>query len=115
MENKITGKVLHISGIETVGQNATEKQTIVVEETGQEYPQSVAIDALKDKVQQLAGISEGDEVTAHFNLKAREYNGRWFQNVNLWKVEKASGQKQAPLPQPTNNMVDDMQEDDLPF
>ena len=95
MENKITGKVLSISGIETVGQNATEKQTIVVEETGQEYPQSVTIDALNDKVQQLAGISEGDEVTAHFNLKAREYNGRWFQNVNLWKVEKLSASNES--------------------
>lgn len=90
MENKITGKVLHISGIETVGQNDTEKQTIVIEETGQEYPQSVAIDALNDKVQQLSGISEGDEVTAHFNLRVREGKDKWFQNVNLWKIEKQS-------------------------
>lgn len=114
MENKITGKVVHISAVETVGAKNTPKQTMVVEETGEKYPQSVAIDALKDGVEQLSGIKEGDELTAYFNLRSREYNGRWFQNVNLWKVEKSSAVKQQAEPvQPSQD--EDDGSDGLPF
>lgn len=113
MENKITGRVEYLSSVEKVGANDTLKQTIVIEETGQKYPQSVVIDALKDSVDQLKGLKVGDELTAYFNLRSREYNGRWYQNVNLWKVEKLDAGDNSPRqaePIPPGEL-----DDNLPF
>lgn len=88
MESKIKGKVVAITPVEQIGDKLTKKQTIVIEESTGEYPDSVAIEAYGDaKVEQLEGIKVGDEVTAYFNLKAREWKGRWFQGAGLWKIK----------------------------
>lgn len=30
----------------------------------------------------------GDEVTVHLDIDAREYNGKWYNQVRAWKVER---------------------------
>lgn len=42
-----------------------------------------------DKVQDLAKYQVGDKVKVSFNLKSREYNGRWYNDLQIWKIAPA--------------------------
>ena len=50
-----------------------------------------------DKVQDLAKYQVGDKVKVSFNLKSREYNGRWYNDLQIWKIAPAgAAQPVAP-------------------
>jgi hypothetical protein len=69
--------IVTLRGEETeVGQNATPKMTIVVEETyDKQYKDSLAVDFIgEEKVANARSVNVGDEVTVLYNTKASEYN-----------------------------------------
>jgi hypothetical protein len=74
-----------------------------------------------DKVADLDRYQVGDAVKVSFNLRAREYNGRWYNDVRLWKIAPAgqNAAQQPPVqqaPAPTlDDMPADIPENDLPF
>ena len=35
-------------------------------------------------------INVGDELTVSFDIDAHEYNGRWFNSLRAWRVQRAS-------------------------
>lgn len=50
-----------------------------------------------EKVQDLAKYQVGDKVKVSFNLKSREYNGRWYNDLQIWKIAPAgAAQTVAP-------------------
>lgn len=88
----------------------------------------------QDKVQELAKYQEGDRVKVSFNLKSREFNGRWYNDLQMWRLAPASaaaavsaaaapaaqpssapaGFPQAPAPT-LEDMPGESADDDLPF
>ena len=54
----------------------------------------------QDKVQDLGKYQVGDKVKVSFNLKSREYNGRWYNDLQIWKIAPAGAQPAAPAQQP---------------
>jgi hypothetical protein len=50
----------------------------------------------QDKVQELGKYQVGDKVKVSFNLRSREYNGRWYNDLQIWKLAPAG----APAVQP---------------
>jgi Domain of unknown function (DUF3127) len=82
------GKIIFKSGIETVGQNAMQKQAIVLEEvTDREIKGSILVEQLGDKVNMIAEYNIGDVIKVSLNTRAKEYNGRYYNSVGAWKVE----------------------------
>ena len=80
----------------------------------------------QDKVQDLDKYQVGDKVKVSFNLKSREYNGRWYNDLQIWKIAPAGAQPTAqpaapaqPAPQAPAPTLEDMPadtgEEDLPF
>lgn len=83
----------------------------------------------EEKVQDLARYQTGDKVKVSFNLKSREYNGRWYNDLQIWRIAPAGEQPapaarpaaQAPVyPQAPAPSLEDMPADsgpgeDLPF
>jgi hypothetical protein len=51
----------------------------------------------QEKVQELAKYQIGDKVKVSFNLKSREYNGRWYNDLQIWKIAPAGAQPAAPV------------------
>ena len=84
---EISGKVIVIGNTETVGQNGFTKRMLVVETTEQ-YPQKIAIDFVKDKTNVLENYKVNDSVNVSVNVRGSEYNGRYFVNLQGWKIEK---------------------------
>ena len=50
----------------------------------------------QDKVQELDKYQVGDRVKVSFNLKSREFNGRWYNDLQIWKIAPAGAQPAAP-------------------
>lgn len=66
--------------------------------TAEQYPSDVKFAALKEKSDQLNGIAEGDQVNVKFDVKGREYNDRYYVDLNAWRIEKM-GAEGAPAGQ----------------
>lgn len=82
------GKIIFIGAVETVGKNAIQKRSFVLEEkTDREYKGSILIDLVKDKVTLLDGYNVGDTVKVSLNSRASEYNWRWYNSLTAWKIE----------------------------
>jgi hypothetical protein len=73
----------------------------------------------EDKVRELEKYQVNDKVKVSFNLGSREYNGRWYTDVRVWRIEPAQPvQAVAPMPVPPMPTDEDMPAapiDDLPF
>ena len=52
----------------------------------------------QDKVQELDKYQVGDTVKVSFNLKSREYNGRWYNDLQIWRISPAGAAQSAPAP-----------------
>lgn len=81
--------VKFVWAIEEIGVNKIKKITIVVEEMQGQYPQSMAIDFLKDKTTIAETLKAWDVVNVSVNFRAQEgtdWTGRHFNSINGWKV-----------------------------
>ncbi len=118
----ITGKILQIMPITTGTSKAGKewvKQEFVIE-TQETYPKKVCISVMGDKTQELKKHVPGNEIKVSLNLESREYNGKWYTNVNAWRIEGSTGGASAstePDPFVENEMPSsgDASTDDLPF
>ena len=103
-------------------------------ETQEQYPKKMCFEVFgTDKLKEF-NIRNNDLIKVHFDITAREYNGKWYNSIRAWKVEhvnqdgSAAGatanqvaapapQAQAPQAQATQAAAPAAQEsyDDLPF
>ena len=110
---QIKGKV-HAILAEQKGVSAGGKEwakiDFVIEEVDGQYPKKVSFTAMGDKILPIVkSLSVGQLVEVHYNLDAREYNGKWFTNINAWRIDRYS--------EGISNKVEDVPvaESDLPF
>ena len=55
-------------------------------ETHEQYPKKLCFNVFgADKIAQF-NIQAGDELTVSFDINAREYNGRWYNDIRAWRV-----------------------------
>lgn len=105
----LSGKIIKVGETEQI-KDTFKKREIVIE-TDEKYPQSVPVEFVQDKTELLDGLNEGDSVAVSYNLRGREWNGRYYVNVQGWKIEKTGS---APEPV-TVDESDSGEDDDLPF
>jgi len=91
-ELKVRGVVTEILpeevGVSVAGKD-WKKQEFVIETEGQ-YPKNICFTLFGDKTDLLSTISHGMTVDVSFNVESREHNGRWFHNINAWKIISAN-------------------------
>ena len=74
------------------------RQTIVVDVAGFNGSyRKVALQASGNLIQNLEGAMIGDKVDISYQVTAREWNGKWYNNVDLYKVEFLEPQMQQPV------------------
>lgn len=126
LEGRIVRKEAKQSGQSARG--AWMKQDFILEYQDGNYPAEVCFTSFgNDKVAELDRYQVGDQVKVSFNLRAREFNGRWYNDVRVWRISpagqaaaQASGPslppviEQAPAPS-IEDMPLDSESEDLPF
>jgi len=112
----LTGKVKLIQDPKTFDSGFTKREMVVIVEDGK-YPQEINIEFVQDKVALLDTLQPGQAVTVTFDIRGREYNGRYFNNLQGWKIvtaedESTNSQEGLSPPYPTPS---DFGDDDIPF
>lgn len=98
---EITGKIIAAleprGGVSQRTGNSWKTQEFVIE-TNEQYPKRCVFNVFgEDKLQQY-NIEVGKEYTVSFDINAREWNGRWFNDVRAWNVVPATAAAQAMPP-----------------
>lgn len=110
---KIEGEITHILPVESGTSKAGKewkKQTFVIN-TGADFKPEVSFGLFGDeKIEMMEGYKEGQTVEVLFNISSNEWNGKWFQSIDCWKIQSVkAGSNNA-----SNNASNDSEED-VPF
>jgi hypothetical protein len=125
---EITGKIIAVMDKRS-GQSARTganwaTQDYVIETINEQYPKRCLFNVFgEDKINEF-NIQVGNVVTVSFDINAREYNGRWYNDIRAWRVVPYQAQQPvaapapaAPfdIPAPTAADIPQAPADDLPF
>jgi hypothetical protein len=119
---KETGRLAYKGEVESgmaKSGNAWYRQTIVVDVEGYKGSfRKVAIQASGNMVGEIEKVQIGERVEVTYQVTAREWNGKWYNNVDLYnisslEVEQLAAPQSQPLIQPNTPIT--QQEGDLPF
>lgn len=130
MAYKAEGKIEKI--LDTEQKSASfQAREFVIEVADGQYPQMVKFQLVQDKCTLIDDYAEGDMVEVDFDLRGREWNGKYFTNLQAWRIGKAGegdsgagnaaqgaaqgavAQPKAPPVQPATGTTDF--DDDIPF
>lgn len=103
MNISFTGRIIAQGQIQMgTSQNGTQWSCCeyTIEELNQQYPSRAVIQVYgSDKIQQF-NIQVGEIITANIGLKAHQSKeGRWFNQLDCWKVERPNAQQQGQVVQ----------------
>lgn len=123
---ELQGKVIAVlperSGVSARGEWKTQDYVI---ETHDQYPRKMVFNVFgADRIAQFA-IKAGEEITVSFDIDAHEYQGRWFNSIRAWNIQRvdaAASQAASPVPAadaqapfPPAGQSEEESTDDLPF
>lgn len=136
---EITGKIIQVleprGGVSQRTGNSWKTQEFVIE-THEQYPRKCVFNVFGEDRLREFNIQVGEELTVSFDIDAREFNGRWYNDIRAWRVVRvdpnavavapaAAPQPQAYAPQPQQpaapaaapqpEVAGGAAEDDLPF
>ena len=104
---EVRGKVKMKLDLETGTSKAGkewQKQSIVID-TGGEFNNLIAVSAFGDKVQKMNMLEEGMTVSILCNVYSREYNGKYYHNIDGYHFTNQSN----------NTEFVTSEEEDMPF
>ena len=91
MEIKVVGtieKLMPISrGVSAAGREWV-KQDIVMSMTNGQFVKHLAATVMGQERIDNFKLRVGDNIVAYLDIDAREYNSRWYNSINIWKVER---------------------------
>ena len=96
---ELQGKVIAVlearSGVSKATGNTWMTQDYVVE-THEQYPRRMVFNVFgEDKIKQF-NIQQGEEINVVFDINAREWQGKWFNDIRAWRVDRVQpGQAQG--------------------
>jgi len=88
----------------------------VVTTDADKFPQDICLQCVKDKVEMVNKLKEGDKVKVSFDLRGREWQGKYFVNLNAWKIDYSTGDSDAGSDEPPPfDPADEILDEEPPF
>lgn len=124
MSFEITGTLVKKYETETKGESFRVRDFVIKANDGGQYDNFVKFQTTQDRTALIEDYAEGDEIKVHFDLRGRQWQDKYFTNLNAWRVEKVGGAAAPAAPQndfndfPTASTTDEPTaeaSDDLPF
>lgn len=131
MGYKAEGKIVKIFDTEQKTASFSAREFVIEVEDGQ-YPQMVKFQLVQDKCALVDDYNEGDKIEVEFDLRGREWNDKYFTNLQAWRITKAgegdgnsSGSSSGGAPKSTETVSNETKamsssaaadfDDDIPF
>ena len=114
VKGKLTRKLSVESGTSKAGKE-WKKQTFLVD-TGAQYNPEICFQLFgEEKIEMLNHHNEGEQVEVSFNLSSKEFNGRYFHNIDAWRIETIDSNPKNEMKEAPEFNAPATEEDDLPF
>lgn len=130
MSFEVTGKLHKVYETENKTGSFSAREFVIEVDSGN-YPQFVKFQLVQDRCNLIDDYREGEPIKVHFDLRGREWNGKYFTNLNAWRLEKVTeGSSAAPaaakaassmaggtasFPTTADEPLSPASDDDLPF
>jgi hypothetical protein len=123
----LTGRVKVVMEEKAFASGFTKREFVVT--TEDQYPQDIIFELLKEKGSLINAFKPGDRVIVRFDVRGREWQGKYFNSLVAWKIEAAGAPATAPAAAEPQNYAyqtpsvetarpaiqESPMEDDLPF
>jgi len=119
MAYKAVGRLHKVFDTEQKSASFQAREFVIEMEDGK-FPQMIKFQLTQDKCTLIDDYSEGDEISVDFDLRGREWNERYFTNLNCWRISRSDGQAEdagsaaEPALKATPAATADF-DDDIPF
>lgn len=106
------------------GKNGEVVKNFFILETKEQYPQKIKFEVFGEDKWKAMGVAVGQDVSVQFDIKGAEWQGKYFVNLQAWKVtaigngQQQTQQPQSPSPAPQTQIPQDgshVDNDSLPF
>lgn len=116
MSQEIIGVLGQVMDVQVISDKFSKRDFILTIEGT--YPQHICFQLSKDKIDLIEVYKTGEKIRVHYNLRGREYQGRYFNTLEAWRIERMNA---APATNELAHVYDTKGpdapggEDDLPF
>ena len=97
---EISGKIIAAleprGGVSQRTGNTWKSQEFVIE-THEQYPKRCMFRVFGEDRLRDFNIQVGEELTVSFDIDAREYQGRWYNDLTAWRVQRGVVDPNAPV------------------
>lgn len=123
ISGKLIQKMNKMDGVSKAGKPWSKQEFVI--ETFDQFPRKICMNVMNETLlSTLSGYNVGDTINASLNIESREFNGRWYTDVRVWRFNTA-GQSNPSASQQNNSgtfhadpepgFTPDNTSDDLPF
>lgn len=100
MSFEISGKLIKKFDVESKTASF-QARDFVIETTDGNYPQMIKFQLTQDRCSIVDSYEEGNQIKVYFDLRGREWNGKYFTNLNAWKIENSGNEAPVPVAPPS--------------
>lgn len=95
---KIAGNLHKVFPTENKSETFQTREFVISTQDGN-YQQYIKFQLTQDRCQVIDPFKPGQKVTVHFDLRGREWQEKYFTNLNAWKVENWAAELQPVQPE----------------
>ena len=97
---EIQGKLHKVFPSENKSSSFQAREFVIEVESGQ-YSQFVKFQLTQDRCDLIDSFTEGEDIQVSFDLRGREWDGKYFTNLNAWRLNRPSSTEKTDSPKPT--------------
>ena len=88
---ELKGTIVFIGEVQSFGDNGFTKREIRVNDGAEKYDQDVQFSLIKEKTAFTDGLAIGTPVKVTYNIRSNEHNGRYYTDLQAWKIKAEEG------------------------
>lgn len=110
----ITGEIHALFPLQELKNGFTKREFVVLIDSGEQYPQYITFQLIKDRCELLDKYKEGDKIKVYFNLTGREWVSpegsiKYFNSLVVWKIECESRADDAAKSKKLTKVAEDVE------
>ena len=95
---EITGKVVRLGGLtEGVGARGPWRKQDLIIETDEQFPKTVCLTCWTNQIDEIQNMVPGQAIRAQIDISSREFNGKWYTDVRVWRFDPVNAPASAPM------------------
>lgn len=81
---ELTGTLLEVFPAQSFNKGFRKREFVI--KTDDKYPQKIIFQLVQDKCDMIDSFGSGDTVRVAFEVKGREWNGKYFNALEAWRI-----------------------------